>query len=176
MNEPPDDGPDDGPDYGPGGYLPERAAKRARKIVLRAPLGLQWVLGAVAAGIVLVVVGIVFLTRADEAPGPPFEAIGPHAAVGDARYLEDDGVLLVGAAGRVRAFIVEGDQVPVWCEPSGRLESADGRVWAPTGRALDGAASLDQRPVVVVDGTVYLDPTTVIRGPEPRDEDPTPAC
>ncbi|MTV26636.1 hypothetical protein FTX61_14610 [Nitriliruptoraceae bacterium ZYF776] len=37
----PDD-PQQTPEFGPSGYLPERASKRARKIVLRAPLGLQW--------------------------------------------------------------------------------------------------------------------------------------
>lgn len=99
-------GRDDRPDYGPRGYLPERAARRARKIVLRAPLGLQWVVASVVAGLVVLAVGIVFLLRAGGPPSEPFRAVGPLDAVGDARLLAAHDTLLVGAAGRVRAFVV----------------------------------------------------------------------
>lgn len=163
------------PGFGPSGYLPERASKRARKIVLRAPLGLQWVVASLVAGLVVVVAGLVFLRTAGGPPGDPFVAVGPVEEVGDASYHERLGVLLVGAAGRIRTFEVGDDQIR-FCAQSRRLESAGGRVWSLTGRGLDGQPSLDTHPTTVVDGIVYVDPTTVVEGPPPADEHPTPAC
>lgn len=163
------------PDPGPGGYLPERAARRARKIVLRAPLGLQWVVGALVVGVVVAVAAVAFLTSAGEPPGPPYVEVGPVDALRPARYDERHGVLLLAASGPVRAFVVPEEPAPVWCERSGRLETEE-RVWSPTGRALDGGASLPQRPTVVVDGVVYLDPTGRLPAPEPEDRRETPTC
>jgi hypothetical protein len=156
--------------------LPDRAAKRARKIVLRAPLGLQWVIASVAVGIVIVVVGAIFLVRAGGPPGAPYEDVGPVDAVGDARFDEARGVLYVGALGRVRAFDVDPADVPVYCEASRQLESPSGRVWSPTGRALDGGPSLREHPTVVVDGVLYLDPTSRAESAPPEDRDPVRAC
>ena len=51
------------PEYGPGGYLPSKAAGRARKIVLRAPLGIGWIVASVVLAVVIAVVGIVYFTR-----------------------------------------------------------------------------------------------------------------
>lgn len=166
----------DEPEFGPRGYLPERAARRARKIVLRAPLGLQWILGAVVVGVVIVAVAVVFLIRSGDPPGPPFTEVATIEEVGDALLLEERDALVVAAAGRVRTFAVpEGDE-PAWCAPSRRLESAAGRVWSPTGRALDGGPSLDEHPTLVVAGLVYVDFTRVVTGPPPDDVDPRPAC
>ena len=50
------------PDYGPAGYVPPKAAKRARKVVLRAPMGLAWVIAPLVVGVVLVAVAVVFFT------------------------------------------------------------------------------------------------------------------
>ncbi|MGH3441658.1 MAG: hypothetical protein ACRDUY_06360 [Nitriliruptorales bacterium] len=177
MTEGPDQ-PDqaDRPEFGPSGYLPEKAARRARKIVLRAPLGLQWIVGSIVAGIVIVAVAVVFLARSGDPPGPPFREVATVAAVGDALQLEERGALVLAAAGRVRTFVVaEGDE-PAWCAASRRLESSDGRVWAPTGRALDGGPSLDEHPTLVVRGVVYVDFSRVVEGPAPDDVDPSPAC
>ncbi|MBW3579237.1 MAG: hypothetical protein KY462_16190 [Actinobacteria bacterium] len=164
------------PDYGPSGYLPERAARRARKIVLRAPLGLQWVLAAAAVGLVLLVVVIVFAWRASQPPGEPFVSAGPVEEIGTASHDGDRGVLYVAAAGRVRAFAVGRTGVPVYCERSGRLESPAGRVWSATGRALDGGASLDTYPVVVHRGVVYVDLTRRQPGPPPEDRGVEATC
>lgn len=164
------------PEYGPSGYLPDRAAKRARKIVLRAPLGLQWVVASAAVGVVLVVVTVAFAVRTTAPPGPPWVAVGPAGAVGEARYDDARGVLLVGAAGRVRAFVVEEGDPPRYCPASGHLESSDANVWTVTGRALDGGASLDRRPTLVHGGTLYLDPTRRLPGPPARDTGAVPAC
>ncbi len=165
------------PDFGPRGYLPERAARRARKIVLRAPLGWQWIAASVVTGAVIAVAAAVFLVRAGEPPPDPFVEVGPVEAIGAARHDPALNLLFVAAAGRVRAFeVAAGAPVPMWCGESGRLEAPPDRVWLPTGRALDGGASLEQRPVVVHDGVVYVDPTTVVESPPAVDEDASPAC
>ncbi len=169
---------DELPEYGPSGYLPEKATRRARKIVLRAPLGLQWVIAAAAVGIVLVVVAaVLLLVRPGGRPGPPFEAIGPISSIGPTRYDEARRVLYVGAAGPVRAFAVPGGGVPFYCAASGRLESPDGRVWSLTGRALDGGASLERHPVLVdADGVVYVDFSRTLPGLAAEEAGATPAC
>ncbi|HEX2029465.1 MAG TPA: hypothetical protein VHF25_15865 [Nitriliruptorales bacterium] len=167
---------DPDPEYGPSGYLPERAAKRARKIVLRAPLGLQWVVASAAVGIVLLVVMVALVVRATAPPGPPWVGVGPAGAVGDATYDEARGVLLVGAAGRLRAFVVPDGEPPRYCPASGHLESSDGHVWTVTGRALAGGTSLDRRPTMVHRGTLYLDPTRRLAGPPARDTGAVPVC
>lgn len=165
------------PEFGPEGYLPERAARRARKIVLRAPLGLQWVIGAIVVGLIVVVVGVVFLTSAGDPPGEPYVEIGPVEALRPARFDEQRGVLFLAASGPVRAFVIPGDTTtPVWCPDSGHLETPDGRVWSPTGRALDGGPSLAEHPTLVVDGVVYLDQTRQLPAPPPEDRDVEPAC
>lgn len=161
-------------DYGPSGYLPERASKRARKIVLRAPLGLQWVVGSLLAGVVLAVAVVVYLQVAASPPGPPWVAAGEVTEIGDARFDDDLGVLLVGAGGRVRALVDAADVD--YCPASNRLEAADGRVWSLTGRGRGGAASLDEHPTMVHDTTLYVDVSTVVPGPAPSDEPAAPAC
>ncbi|MBW3661999.1 MAG: hypothetical protein KY469_02780 [Actinobacteria bacterium] len=166
---------DEDPGFGPGGYLPDRAARRARKIMLRAPLGLQWIIASAIAGVVVLVAGLLFLRSADEPPGDPFVAAADDAAVDPALEVEGLGVLLV-RGGRLRAFPI-GDRGIVWCPQSDSIESASGRVWSPTGRALDGGESLASHPTVVHDGTVYVDPTRLEDGPPgTRAGNADPAC
>ncbi|MDP8927522.1 MAG: hypothetical protein M3O70_02830 [Actinomycetota bacterium] len=169
---------DERPEYGPSGYLPEKATRRARKIVLRAPLGLQWLVAAVGVGVVLVAVALILLlVRPGSRPGPPFEAVGPLESVEAARLDVQRGVLYVGAAGRVRSFVVPVGDVPFYCAASGRLESRLGRVWSLTGRALDGGPSLEQHPTLVgADGVVYVDFTRTLPGPPPQETQATSAC
>lgn len=161
------------PEFGPGGYLPERAAKRARKIVLRAPLGLQWIVGAVVVGVVLLVAGLVFLRSAGGPPGAPFERVGPLASLARPTDVHD-GVLLVTGLGRVRAFAGAADVA--YCAEADQLESPDGRVWSLTGRGYDGGPSLDEHPVIVHDGVVYLDATRTVPGPAPSGQPASPVC
>lgn len=166
--------PDERPEFGPSGYLPERASKRARKIVLRAPLGLQWLVAAVIAGAAVVVAGVLYLQRADAPPPEPWVAVAEVEEVGAARRLDDLDVLLVGAGGRLRAFADAADIT--YCEASNRLEAADGRVWNLTGRGLAGTGSLDEHPSQIQDLTVYLDPTRTVPGPEPSEDEVRPGC
>jgi hypothetical protein len=45
--------------------------------VLRAPLGLQWVVASLVAGVVVLVAGLLLLDRAASPPGAPWEPLGP---------------------------------------------------------------------------------------------------
>lgn len=166
--------PDERPEFGPSGYLPERASKRARKIVLRAPLGLQWPIAALLAGLAVVVAGVLFLRGSDSPPPEPWVAVGEVADIGPAQPVDDLDVLLVGAGGRLRAF-ADASEVG-YCEPSNRLETSDGQVWNLTGRGLGGTASLAEHPSLVQDGTAYVDPSRTIPGPSPSDDEVLPAC
>ncbi|MEX2324752.1 MAG: hypothetical protein WD576_03310 [Nitriliruptoraceae bacterium] len=160
-------------EYGPSGYLPERASKRARKIVLRAPLGLQWVVASVIAGVILVIAGVLFLRSGSAAPGEPWAVLMPLEEVSAAGYVSEFDVLVVGAGGRVRAFVGAGDVV--YCPASNRLESRDG-VWSLTGRGFNGADSLTERPTMVSAGVVYINPETILESATPSDTVARPQC
>ena len=152
------------PEYGPGGYLPPRAAQRARKIVLRERMGLGWPLAAVGAAVVIALAGTVFLVRWSSPPEAPWVPAGPLQAVGPGAVAVlpvaglTDGALVVRAAGDVRAFAAPAEPV-VYCRSSGRLESSGGSVWGLDGRLLsEEGASLSRLPVRVFDGVVYVNP------------------
>lgn len=162
------------PEFGPSGYLPARAAQRARKIVLRSPLGLQWVVASLVAGLVVVVAGVWLLVASGGPPGEPWVRAIEVDALGDTAVDPDLDVLLVGAGGRVRAFADAPDVG--YCPDSHRLEAPDGRVWTLTGRGLDGTDSLEEHPTLVQDGVVYVDPSRTRPGPEPSAEPAEPAC
>ncbi len=162
------------PEFGPRGYLPERAARRARKIVLRAPLGLQWVLGALAAGAVVLAAGALLLGRADAAPGPPWVAVGAVAGLPDAEADPSTDLLLVAVGGRLRAF--EAPAGTVHCPATNRLEHPDGRVWAVTGRGLGGTPSLPAAPTLAVAGIGYVDPTVRLPAQDPLPDAVVPGC
>lgn len=160
--------------FGPSGYLPDRAARRARKIVLRAPLGLQWVVASLVAGVVVLVAGVLLLGRGTEAPGAPWIAIGAVEALPASSYDTSTGLLVVHVSGRVRAF--DAPEGVRYCSPSNRLEHPDGRVWALTGRGFAGTPSLAPAPTLTISGTAYLDATAVGTPPEPLSDPAEPAC
>ena len=170
----PDDTAQTAPSFGPSGYLPDRAARRARKIVLRAPLGLQWVVASLLAGAVVLVAGVLLLGRGSEVPGAPWIALGAVETLPASAYEPTTGLLVVHVAGRVRAFTAPPGVD--YCAPSNRLEHPDGRVWALTGRGLAGAASLAPVATLTVSGTAYLDPTATGPPLDPVDDPAEPAC
>lgn len=158
------------PEFGPSGYLPERASKRARKIVLRAPLGIQWVVASVLAGVAVVVAAVLFLSSSSGPPGAPFERVGTLDELADLATTEVAGreVAILTAGGRPRAFAVaDGPDDLRYCAEVNRLVSGDGDVWLPTGRGLGGAPSLAEHPIVAHDGVLYVDPTRTADGPPP---------
>ena len=164
--------PADAPEFGPRGYLPERAARRARKIMLREQMGLQWPIAAVLVALLLLCVGALYLWTRSRPPGPPYVAVGPIAAV-DARgvattTVDDLQLLVVRAGGGVRVFT--GEVAGVRTCPSGsRVRDAGGDVYTVTGRALTGNASLQPVPSVVFDGVLYVaaDPAMWPQPPPP---------
>lgn len=168
MNEPSRD--EDHPDFGPSGYLPDRASKRARKIVLRAQMGMHWIWGAVAVGVGVVVVGTIFLFTRGGPPGAPFVELGPIDTFVDGPFVNtDDGLTdyFATTSGRLRIFHVPADLLPIaWCEQSRQFEGPAG-VWTATGRGRSGAPSLEEHPTVIVENLVYWDPDATIPGPVP---------
>lgn len=178
LADDPDVSPSADPDFGPSGYLPPRASARARKIVLRAPLGLQWVVGALLAGVAVVVAGVLWLTSSGP-PEAPFVATATIVDVDDAVALDEVDTLLVLAGGPAVAFADRVDHDLEYCPASGRVEGVvDGRpgTWhAGTGRGF-GVASLDRHPVVVHDGVAWVDPSRSRPGPRPADNREAPAC
>ena len=176
MTTPPDPEttPPAAPGFGPRGYLPDRAARRARKIVLRAPLGLQWVVASLVAGVVLLVAGLLLIDRAGAPPGPPWASLGAVEDLDPSSREPASGILIVNVGGRVRAFLAP--EGVAYCAPSNRLEHSDGRVWALTGRGFGDAASLPPVAPLTVSGIAYLDPSAVGAPLDPLDTPAVPAC
>lgn len=169
---------DDRPDFGPSGYLPERASKRARKIVLRAPLGMQWIWGAVVVGIGVLVVGVIFLATRGGPPGPPFVELGVATELEDGVFdrTDDADEYLATTSGRLRIFHVPDEFAPIeWCETSRQFEGPNG-TWTATGRGRGGAPSLAEHPTVIVEGIAYWDPSATIPGPTPDPLEVDRAC
>lgn len=171
---------DDGPDFGPSGYLPPRASQRARKIILRAPLGIQWVIAALVAGLVVLVAALVFFRTTGGPPGPPYEPVGELAELPDLEITTVAGeeVAVLTAGGRPRAFAIsDGPEGLRYCPGPNRLVAGDDQVWLPTGRGLGGNLSLDEHPVLIHEGAVYVDVSRTVPGP-PASDDPVdpPDC
>jgi hypothetical protein len=161
----PDDPESEQAQYGPGGYLPERAAKRARKIVLREEMGLQWPIAAVVAAVIVLAAGLWFVRADSRPPGEPFEAVldidevDPRGAAVLPAADPGTGLVVVRAGGGVRVFRTPTDEV-AWCAESGRLEAPGGAVWNTNGRLVGGPGeSLEPLPSQVFDGTLYVDET-----------------
>ena len=166
-------GPD--PEFGPSGYLPERAAKRARKIVLRAPLGMQWIIGSLVAGAVVLVAGLLFLQSRDQAPPDPWVEVSAVDDLEVSAFDPDLDALIVAATGRVRVFA--GVDEVAYCPASNRLEEINGDgIWSLTGRGLAGTASLDEHPAQVSGGVLYVDPTRTNPAPPATDDPAEPGC
>lgn len=160
-----DEVPSDGrpAEFGPGGYLPERAARRARKIVLRQPMGLAWPIAAAVVAVAVLALGLTNLLTQAGSPRAPFVAVGQLDATdqrgADVVALADQRILVVRGTGGIRAFSAPEGEV-AYCRSSLRLEAQDGRVWTPDGRLVGGdGSSLAPHPVRVHDGVLYIDPS-----------------
>lgn len=146
------------------GYLPRRAANR--KLVIRAQLGLPWILAALGAAVVVLVAGAAFfLSRPDE-PGGAYESQGELAAYPEqavAPLRDRAGWLdrrhgLVAVAGPVSFCPADGG----WVGPGGERYDEEGR--------SDSGRGLTLWPVRAASGKVYVDrtrPTSVTGQAEP---------
>jgi hypothetical protein len=171
------------PEFGPRGYLPDRAARRARKIVLREPMGLGWPVAAVIAGVLVAAVGLAYLLARTLAPAPPFVPVGeleriprPGAVVAEVEG-SADAVLVVRVTGSPRGFIAPPEEV-AYCPASRRLEApASGSVWRLDGQRVGGRAdSLPPVELRLHDGTLYVNPVAAGEPIPPSAARETPAC
>lgn len=146
-------------------------ATRSRRVHLRAPgvktgstigplgpfrgtLGIQWVIGSIAVGLVLVLAGSWFLFRE---PPPPFERVEAFTLdqieVGTAR--EAFAGIYLGRTSEEDLFAVaEPSNCPLELVPDGYVDCADRRY------GLDGVGhkvSLMRLPVEVHRGAIYID-------------------
>lgn len=150
------------------GYLPRKAA--SRKLVIRAQLGLPWVLGALGAAALIAVVAVAFVLSRPDRPKPPYTDEGrlsdyPEQAVkplpGKDGWI-DRRVGLAAVAGPLAFCPADGG----WVGPDGRRYDADGRSENGTGVTLWA--------VRAASGRVYVDRTTstVVTG----QSEPLPPC
>ena len=139
------------------GYLPRKAA--SRKLVIRAQLGLPWVLAALAAAGLVLVAGLAFLLSRPDEPG------GAYASQGELRSYPEQAVAplrdrggwldrrtgLAAVAGPVAFCPADGG----WVGPNGERYDADGRSDSGTGLTLWA--------VRAAGGKVYVDRTRSTR-------------
>jgi hypothetical protein len=150
------------------GYLPRKAA--SRKLIIRAQLGLPWVLAALAAAAVLAVAAAVFVLSRPDRPGKPYVDQGalrgyPEQAVQPLRDRSgwlDRRTGLAAVAGPV-----------AFCPADGGWVGEGGKRFDAEGRADDGHG-LALWAVKAASGHVYVDPTrtVVISG----QTEPLPPC
>lgn len=135
------------------GYLPRKAANR--KLVIRAQLGLPWVIAALAAAALLAVAAVAFVATKPTHPGRPFADEGrlsdyPEQAVSPLR--DGSGWLdrrtgLAAVAGPVSFCPADGG----WVGNDGTRYDADGRT--------DKSQGLTLWAVRAASGHVYVDRT-----------------
>ncbi|CAN5877619.1 hypothetical protein BH24ACT15_BH24ACT15_34230 [soil metagenome] len=167
-------------EFGPGGYLPPRAAKRARKIVLRQQMGLHWPIAAGVAGALILLVIIPLVWSSQGPPGAPYVPAGPLSAI-DASTdgvvdVQGRQVLILRGGGVLQAFVAVPPDAR-YCPQSRRIESPTGDVWTAQGRLIAGqGASLDQARALAHDGTLYVDVSDPTPGLPPLLGDQQSAC
>lgn len=170
----------DDAEFGPSGYLPARAANRARKIVLRERMGLHWPVAAVVAGVLILAVMIPAVLLTTGGPEAPFEVVGPLEEVpadGDALVEVAGRSVLLVRGGGVLAALADPPEGARFCASSRRIESPDGDVWTLQGRRVGGdAASLAVLPSIAYEGEVWVDPTAEPAVADPAPGQVDPAC
>jgi nitrite reductase/ring-hydroxylating ferredoxin subunit len=159
------------PGRDPGGrvaYLPPRAAK-ARKLILRSQLGRGWIVASALFGLVILVAGVLFLTR-DGRPGPPWVRVAPLSSLPAGAVTEVAGpgglvVVVDRRDGELRAFLAPHGPCPVRAAGSGFARPCVGQRWdrtgAPASERRDGQEApppLRRVPVSFAGGDLYIDP------------------
>lgn len=136
------------------GYLPRKAAKR--KLIIRAQLGLPWILAALGAAAVLAVAAVAFVLSRPTSLGAPYFHVGPLS-----EFKEQDVQPFLGGQGWLdrRAGLAAVAGPVSFCPSDGGWVGADGRRYDAQGRADDGRG-LTLWKVRAVSGEVYVDQTS----------------
>lgn len=130
------------------GYLPRRAA--SRKLIIRANLGLGWLLGAAAAALVIAVVAVAYVASRPDTPGGRYVDAGPLSA-----YPEGAVAPLQGVDG----WLDRRDGLRAVVGASAYCPADGGWVLPDGGRTDRSARGLSLLPVRAAGGRVYVDPT-----------------
>jgi hypothetical protein len=138
------------------GYLPRKAADR--KLIIRAQLGLPWVLAALGAALLLALAAVAFVASRPGRPGRPNADQGPLNAYPEQGVLPlrdrtgwlDRRTGLAAVAGPLAFCPADGG----WVSPQGKRYDSDGR--ADDGRGLTLWA------VKAASGHLYVDPTRTV--------------
>jgi hypothetical protein len=126
----------------------------------RGTLGIQWVVGAIVAGLVIVLVVTWILFRP---PGAPYRRVGPveSFALGTATEVLDNVFLTRTEDGEAFAVTSRRPNCPLSRIERG-LQDCAGRKYGFDGRAFnEKRPSLPRLPVRIHQGDVYVDPTRV---------------
>jgi hypothetical protein len=134
------------------GYLPRKAA--SRKLVIRAQLGLPWVLAALGAAALVLLAGAAFFLSRPDRPGRPYVDEGRLNA-----YPEQAVTPLRSGAGWLdrRTGLAATGAVDL-CDDDGGWVGPGGERYDAQGRAADGSG-LVLYAVRAAGGHVYVDPT-----------------
>jgi hypothetical protein len=138
------------------GYLPRKAADR--KLIIRAQLGLPWVLAALGAAALLAIAAAAFVLSRPGRPGRPYVDQGalsgyPEQAVHPLRDRSgwlDRRTGLAAVAGPLAFCPADGG----WVAPNGKRYDADGHA--------DDGTGLTLWAVKAASGHVYVDPTRTV--------------
>jgi nitrite reductase/ring-hydroxylating ferredoxin subunit len=149
-------------------YLPPRAA-RARKLILRSQLGRGWIVASALFGLVILVAGVLFLTR-DGHPGPPWVRVAALSSLPAGTVTEVAGpagqvVVVDRRGGELRAFLAPPGSCPVRVAGSGFARPCDGQRWdaegGPASELRDGQEApppLRRVAAAFAGGDLYVNP------------------
>ncbi|HET7519310.1 MAG TPA: hypothetical protein VFN05_16795 [Actinomycetes bacterium] len=159
------------PGRDPGGrvaYLPPRAA-RARKLILRSQLGRGWIVASALFGLVILVAGVLFLTR-DGHPGPPWVRVAALSSLPAGTVTEVAGpagqvVVVDRRGGELRAFLAPPGSCPVRVAGSGFARPCDGQRWDAEGGPASDLRDGEEAPpplrrvaAAFAGGDLYVNP------------------
>lgn len=134
-----------------------------------------WVLAVAIVNVMVLVAAAAVLLAPDAAPVLPYVPVAGVDEVAEPVLDHDRQILFVPADDGFHAFDAAGS-APRYCPQSDRLESEDGRVWNLRGEPLDGGPPLPEHPLIVHDGTIYLDLSTTEPAARGTDQGAEPAC
>ncbi|HVF18773.1 MAG TPA: hypothetical protein VNA14_00835 [Mycobacteriales bacterium] len=136
------------------GYLPRRAARR--KLLIRAQLGLPWMVAALGFAAMILVAGTAYLLLRPSRPPSPFVDQGPIS-----RYADGTVTALPDGSGWVdrRAGLTAVGEAVSYCPADGGWVGDGGTRFDSDGARAGGGPGLLRVPVRAAGGRVYVDPT-----------------